>query len=131
MSRFEETLKLYIDPRWTFGMTVSIGPGWETLVLNAHARLVAADPTYQIIQIKEKFGGLRYYTAQSTKDPALWNTFREIISTVETFSYKVCEQCGTQNNVSTGPIGEGYFWIFTLCDDCRTARFEEREAKRE
>lgn len=34
---------------------------WEDIVIDCHEQLIKIDPDYTIIQIKEKFGGLRYY----------------------------------------------------------------------
>ncbi|MFK5121502.1 hypothetical protein ACI4DM_26485, partial [Klebsiella pneumoniae] len=57
-----------------------------------HAKLQELDPDYQILQIKEKFGGLRYY-AECTK-PEKSEQFFNLIHTVEAASYSICEVCG-------------------------------------
>lgn len=44
-----------------------VGDGWMPIVLEAHEKFLALDPDYEINQIKEKFGGLRYYVSQSNR----------------------------------------------------------------
>ena len=34
---------------------------WYPIIIDAHNKLKAIDPNYKVGQIKEKFGGLRYY----------------------------------------------------------------------
>lgn len=55
-----------IDP--TFGRHIDCGPGWFSIIMDLHKDLVAIDPDYQIYQIKEKFGGLRFYFRASSPD---------------------------------------------------------------
>lgn len=62
-------------------------------------------------QVKEKFGGLRFYVSGGD------DITDALISFAETMSFKICETCGnsaTQKNVGT--------WIHTSCDPC----FEKR-----
>jgi len=64
-------------------------------------------PVIQATQVKEKFGGLRFYT--NSTDEYIYG----LISMAEGMSARTCEHCGNpgkQNN-------EG--WIITLCDPCR------------
>lgn len=60
-------------------------------------------------QIKEKFGGLRFYYSNGNDliDGMVWFA--------ENLSYKICEVCGSTKNVSQNDIG----WIYTRCDKCR------------
>lgn len=39
----------------------SCPPEWEELIVQLDKDLAAIDPDYQVQQVKEKFGGLRYY----------------------------------------------------------------------
>ena len=62
---------------------------------------------YRIDQIKEKFGGLRWYDHNSTEE--IW----KIISKYEKLSYETCINCGKPATcISTG-------WISPYCDDCK------------
>ena len=56
-------------------------------------------------QVKEKFGGLRFYVESATDD------HYQKISFVESLSYSVCEECGTTKDVHVFNLG----WIRTLC----------------
>ena len=63
---------------------------------------------YRITQIKEKFGGLRWYDAGVPKDCKVW----DIINKYEGISMKTCIVCGKPaTKMSTG-------WISPYCDDC-------------
>lgn len=62
----------------------------------------------QIDQIKEKFGGLRfYYTGGDDRVEGM-------VSLAERLSYSICEHCGSTKNVTQIKGG----WITTLCEDC-------------
>ena len=64
--------------------------------------------SYQIIQIKEKFGGLRWY------DNSGLPGMQFIIAKYEALSEKTCINCGKPANwISKG-------WISPYCDDCAT-----------
>ena len=72
-------------------------------------------------QVKEKFGGLRFYMTCGTDE--IFN----LIDEAEELSYKTCEECGKPGEEKdTG-------WIRTLCDYChenwdkiRSQRWEEK-----
>ena len=63
--------------------------------------------TIQIDQIKEKFGGLRFYYHGGD------DTIYGMVSLAESLSYKICEHCGT-----TKGVGQTGGWIYTVCWDC-------------
>ena len=58
------------------------------------------------VQVKEKFGGLRFYIDGGT------DTMRGMISAVESISYITCESCGNRGGK------KGKAWIRTMCDGC-------------
>jgi len=62
----------------------------------------------EVTQIKEKFGGLRFYTNHSE------TLIEGMIWFAEALSYTICEKCG---NNDAKPNSEG--WIKTLCGVCR------------
>ena len=92
---------------------VSCGDGWYWLLDNlmdiikhyCHDNDVAP---IQITQIKEKFGGLRFYYngGDDMIDGMAW--------LAEHMSYQVCEYCGTTENV-----GHTQGWLSTICLNCR------------
>ena len=83
------------------------GDGWFDLIYNLSKRLTEFNSEIEAVQVKEKYGGLRFYTnfydLQSEK----------LIQEAENKSYEICENCGKPGK----PNYEG--WISTLCDKCR------------
>ena len=72
-------------------------------------------------QVKEKFGGLRFYMTCGSDEIV------GLISEAEALSYTTCEECGKPGEARRGG------WIHTLCDDChenwdkiRSKRWEEK-----
>lgn len=86
-----------------------VGPGWESIVRPLIDRAVAEG--IEILQVKEKFGGLRFYVGSTNKD------FDAAIDAAEAQSLKTCEFCGQPGTTKTR-AGRG--WIKTLCEPCRT-----------
>lgn len=48
--------------------SVEVYPEWGDILIEADRRLEEAVPGYNIVQIKEKFGGLRYYVDPADPD---------------------------------------------------------------
>lgn len=72
------------------------------------------------VQVKEKFGGLRFYVQAAT------DKHYNYISFAESMSYRTCEKCGAPGKTYT----DG--WHTTLCDVHaaeleRTAEYEEED----
>jgi len=96
------------------------GNGWYNIIDNLGSKL---EPLIKLFilehdeeeiyptafQVKEKFGGLRFYMTTSTDE------MDKLVDLAEEESYKTCEQCGTKDNVNTNNEG----WMVTLCDKCR------------
>jgi len=64
-------------------------------------------PIVQLDQVKEKFGGLRFYITGGNE------YIDGMIRFAEEMSYKTCELCG-----STEKIGYTRGWIITVCKKC-------------
>lgn len=79
-----------IDP--TFGKTIHCEEGWNQLIIELHTRIMDIDPEYRIYQIKEKFGGLRFYFSPSS--PQFQQEISRLVSNYERMSYLVCERTG-------------------------------------
>jgi NMD protein affecting ribosome stability and mRNA decay len=84
----------------------SIGPGWKNLVEPLIEK--CREEGVEILQVKEKFGGLRFYIDDGA---ASWG-LKRAIDKAEQDSITICEQCGKEGDLR--PLG----WIKTLCDDC-------------
>jgi hypothetical protein len=75
---------------------------WDALS-DEENKLDPEPPIFGVVQVKEKFGGLRYYTNYYTKE------IQDIIDEYENKSYDVCEVCGQPGEIRNLP------WIRTLC----------------
>jgi hypothetical protein len=80
---------------------LQIKDGWLDLIDRCAAEICEIDKSGKIrfSQIKEKFGGLRFYTDNSLADMELWLKVREVISKYEKESYSICEICGNPGEV--------------------------------
>jgi hypothetical protein len=95
---------------------ISCGYGWLKIILAGHKALKLVDPDYKIAQIKEKFGGLRYYIDNSPFiNEDLLFAVRAITERAETIAASTCEECGINTNVHTSKFSG---WIHTLCYRC-------------
>ncbi len=63
-------------------------------------------PRPRAAQVKEKFGGLRFYMTFQNDE------IRELISEAETLSYETCEECGNPGEE------RDVRWVRTLCSHC-------------
>ena len=79
-----------------------IGNGWLGLVKTLIEDLIQLGWDRQICQVKQKFGGLRFYINEGSKE-----IFEKI---TENRSYEICEKCGEPGKPTKGG------WITTLCD---------------
>lgn len=86
-----------------------IGHGWYEITAKLITDLIDLGWDKKLFQVKEKFGGGRFYIGGANRP--IFDRIREW----EILTYKTCEHCGTQENITTA----GYIWIRTLCDNCR------------
>jgi hypothetical protein len=104
----------YTCMAWGF----SHGDGWYNLIDELSAKLAP----FGVIaaQVKEKFGGLRFYIDYPdnlSKDQI--EQIRNIKDEYESKSYETCEACGEPGERRSGG------WIRTLCDKCEKTRYDE------
>lgn len=94
---------------------IECGKGWNKLItpildyIDIYNSGQKDEDKIQVYQIKEKFGGLRIYVSYTTPE------LEKMIKEAEDQSYKVCEYCGSTDNVQQTKTG----WIKTLCEKCR------------
>jgi len=79
--------------------------GWLPLVEGLIQDLIAAGWDKDCQQVKEKFGGLRFYIGEGNPQ------VRELIARAESESLNTCQECGTPG---TRRSSKG--WIYTACD---------------
>lgn len=117
-----EELEARLAPYWSAAPVyrgLDIDDGWLDLINDLVDDLERTGaPFPKIVQIKTKFGGLRFYVDDATEKQ------RDIIYAAEHESQQVCETCGQQaKNVVLGG------WIYTLCEPCVAKKTAEREAR--
>ncbi len=84
----------------------NVGEGWHQLLHNLEDQLNAMDPDFELLQVKEKFGGLRYYAGSKA------DGFHEAIHIAEEASFHLCEECG-KHGETRSIMG----WLKTLCEE--------------
>lgn len=91
------------------------GDGWFNLIWYLSSKIepiLVANITQELeyplraAQVKQKFGGLRFYMTYSTPE------ITALIDKAASYSYEICEQCGDK-----GILRQGSYWE-TLCNDC-------------
>ena len=88
------------------------GDGWYTLIdelchcLQHNTDNNQNQPQVVASCVKEKYGGLRFYTDGGT------DYAEGMITFAEHMSYSICEMCGNPGKPEGG-------WISTLCEPCR------------
>lgn len=106
---------------------LDIGDGWSNLFINMLEEIEAYEATDHVkqkienetyhkvvaVQVKEKFGGLRFYYDGGDEN------ISEIVSRAEKLSRTICESCSAPGK----PTKSG--WIRTLCDDCEENRYKK------
>lgn len=66
---------------------------------------------YVVTQVKEKFGGLRWYTCGVPADSKLY----DIVDKYEDLSFKYCMGCGKPVSWAL----DDPYWIYYYCDECK------------
>lgn len=88
-----------------------VGEGWGDIIERLVTDLQKFDWDGQVTQVKEKFGGLRFYIEDGSTE--IFNRIHE----AENESYKICESCG-----KPGKLDQREYWVRTLCPDCMVLR---------
>jgi len=79
-----------------------VGKGWSKIL----DKLYDAKPrNVNVLTVKEKLGGLRYYVGFTTEE------FYRLIRDAEEESFTVCEVCG-----DSGILREINGWLYTRCE---------------
>ncbi len=112
---FAETNKTPKESAMAFG--IATGEGWYWIINHLCRALQGrtnefGEPQVIASQVKEKFGGLRFYVNGASDEQY------SLIHFTESLSFSVCEDCGAMGNVSLRRRG----WIRTLCDACEELR---------
>jgi hypothetical protein len=101
-------------------ISAGVGPGWEPLVDELHAKVLEIEPEIVVDQVKEKFGGLRYYVAGAPIRLDKVTQINALVKEYEGRSFMVCEWCGASEGVETSS-GTSQRWLKSLCPAHREA----------
>ncbi len=74
---------------------------------------VDGDPQLEALQVKEKFGGLRFYVSSATDEQ------RALIQSAESLSNRTCEECGAD-----GKLDRTGGWFSTRCREHARSGFD-------
>lgn len=85
---------------------VGFPASWTPIIEEIHNKLLKLDPDYSTVQIKEKFGGLRFYFHTENYDKA--EEMHDFVNQKETESYKICIHCGDPQTKFRG--------CYSVCD---------------
>jgi hypothetical protein len=106
------------------------GDGWKDIIERTHKKLVYIDPNYTIFQIKEKFGGLRYYYSTLFEYGGIeQDIMDDIVSAAELEASRTCELCGANKSSDKVEIRVHKYWYFGYCQSCADKYIEESEAR--
>ena len=67
--------------------------GWLAIIKDLHGKLENLAPDYTLLQVKEKFGGLRYYYHHVGFKSTI-SKMDEYVAAAERASIETCEVCG-------------------------------------
>lgn len=103
----------FLAPRFKTGWPshVDCGPGWIDLIRDLNTRLNELDPAYTVVQVKEKFGGLRFYLGDV--NPDVEAEVATAVTAAEASSYTICDECG-----EPGRLQRSRYIIMTRCANC-------------
>jgi len=115
---FETYPKIFPKPLW-----VECGIGWFNIVDDLSKEITGyvsklpdttEDPYVTVVQIKEKFGGLRYYIHyHGLTDDQIYEV-ESLIRVAESKSSATCEDCGGDGT----RVAPRKYWMRTLCKNC-------------
>lgn len=124
---YEKFPKIFVEHTLPMTQTcmcwgLDIGPGWRPLVLSLCDFLQNTDhnnyPQVIATQVKEKFGGLRFYFdiqfPPGDHEGKGYEYIDGAVDFAESMSLSICEECGTTQGVEQRDNG----WIVTLCEGC-------------
>lgn len=105
------------------------GDGWEPLVRRLSERLEGVirmdGGDARALQVKEKFGGLRFYIGMGFRSEENALRVEEAIQEAEEESLRTCEECGREGKVRGGG------WLTCLCEGCWGEVLEARRREGE
>jgi hypothetical protein len=87
---------------------IETGSGWFKLIYDLSKKISEIAPECEAVQVKEKYGTLRFYVNGYNDD------VETLIDEYEKLSAKTCEICGDTKTAKQ----RGKAWISTICNKC-------------
>lgn len=113
MSKREE-LEQLLSPHMDGKPYIECDEGWDELLIALHHQIVKLMPDYHLGQVKEKFGGLRFYWDPSfpggAVDIELHDAVCDLVDKTEKQASETCEICGV-----AGKPSSCRGWYKTVC----------------
>ncbi len=113
-------------------ISIGVGSGWFSILDDLCKELLTFVPAeFKVTQIKEKFGGLRFYYELKDHNHyditysshISYEDFRQkvngLIAKAESLSYETCELCG-----DPASLDKSSFWMKSLCEFHKLERRE-------
>lgn len=113
--------------QFLIGLGIYCSEGWYNLIYNLCEKIEKVlnekingkiKESFQVVQIEEKFGALRFCCHGGNK--LIWDT----IFAFEKKSSMICEWCG-----KPGKLANNQGWYLTLCKSCKEKRRKQMEEK--
>lgn len=121
--RWKKEIEERLDPEWrkpiNLPYAISVEEGWKTIICDLIDRLDRTGIPYKIMQVKEKFGTLRFYVDKEGESGGFSQAVEEAMKASEV----TCEDCGAPGEL------RGDAWVRTLCLPCNE-KFLKARAER-
>lgn len=92
----------------------TVGAGWNDLLREMFDKMFDLGWSGELMQVKEKFGGLRVHLASNPDDHLIHDTLWNLVTEYERRSNTICEICGG----FPAEIKNLGVWLKTQCDQC-------------
>jgi len=93
----------------------NIRPGWHKIAIALDGAISEICPNYELVQIKAKLGGMRFYIDYSQiRNDEISRVVTELIGKAEDLSHYICENCSNHKDPETKSLTR----YNTLCKEC-------------
>lgn len=104
---------------------IECGAGWDRILDEVEERLNYLDPNYEVQQVKEKYGTLRFYCTPTTGG-LVQDIMDDVVRMAEYWSARTCELCGNSSGRGGGSTKFDFTvgtknrngWYKILCNTC-------------
>jgi hypothetical protein len=103
---------------WIKGSIPAVRDGWVPIIedLVQDISEIVGNEEFVVNQVKEKFGGLRFYYEVDQK---FFPEILPIVQKAEEESFKTCEICGEPGELISHTPHAQMTWMKTLCERCK------------